>query len=67
MGPHYFILFGSGYAGLGTDWYAGVTHYIQTGRFEGRTDSFDGLEYIASYDDLIAAFSANGVSCPSTA
>ena len=34
-------------------------HYIQAGRFEGRTISFDGLEYIASYNDLIAAFGPN--------
>ena len=37
----------------------GASHYIQNGRFEGRTTTFDGLEYIASYGDLINAFGAN--------
>ena len=26
----------------------GASHYITNGRFEGRTTSFNGLEYIAS-------------------
>ena len=44
--------------GANTD--AGASHYIQAGRFEGRHISFDALEYIASYEDLIKAFGANG-------
>ena len=34
----------------------GAGHYIQFGRFEGRHTTFDGLEYIASYGDLVSAF-----------
>ena len=36
-------------------------HYIQNGLREGRTD-IDGLEYIASYGDLVAAFGANAAA-----
>jgi hypothetical protein len=32
---------------------------MTVGRFEGRTPTFEGLAYIASYEDLIAAFGAN--------
>ena len=38
---------------------AGAGHYIGYGRNEGRTTTFDGLEYIASYGDLIQALGAN--------
>jgi hypothetical protein len=38
---------------------AGYQHFATQGLFEGRTTSFDGLEYIASYGDLIKAFGAN--------
>ncbi|HQR54328.1 MAG TPA: hypothetical protein PLZ79_13750, partial [Burkholderiales bacterium] len=31
-------------------------HFATTGLFEGRTTSFDSLEYIASYTDLVNAF-----------
>lgn len=34
----------------------GLNHFVTTGYAEGRTVSFDGLEYIASYGDLINAF-----------
>jgi hypothetical protein len=34
----------------------GAQHYIQSGHSEGRITTFDGFEYIASYDDLINAF-----------
>ena len=38
----------------------GATHFIQAGSNEGRTTTFNGLDYIASYGDLIKAFGANG-------
>ena len=34
----------------------GSNHYILSGHSEGRSSTFDGLEYIASYGDLINAF-----------
>ena len=37
---------------------AATLHYIQYGFAEGRTD-VDGLQYIASHEDLIQAFGAN--------
>jgi hypothetical protein len=40
----------------------GASHYVQSGRFEGRQASFDGLEYIASYGDLINAFGAHAAT-----
>jgi Ca2+-binding RTX toxin-like protein len=36
-----------------------VSHFITNGLAEGRTASFDGLKYIASYADLIQAFGTN--------
>ena len=39
---------------------AGAEHYITNGYAEGRTTSFNGLDYIASYCDLIKAFGVNG-------
>src|SRR5262245_31176815 len=44
---------------FGHDGAAATTHYIHNGYFEGRTDEkplptgFDGLQYIASHDDLM--------------
>jgi hypothetical protein len=38
----------------------GYSHFVQTGRFEGREASFRGLDYIASYADLIGGFGADG-------
>ena len=38
---------------------AGIEHYFQHGQYEGRVITFDGLEYIASYEDLISALGAN--------
>jgi hypothetical protein len=38
---------------------AGATHYIQSGRFEGRQVTFDELQYIASHANLILAFGDN--------
>jgi hypothetical protein len=35
---------------------AGAAHYIQAGRFEGRTVTFDGLAYLASYGDLVTSY-----------
>ena len=34
-------------------------HYIENGHNEGRTTTFDGLDYIADYTDLMKAFEAN--------
>jgi hypothetical protein len=38
---------------------AGAFHFLEFGANEHRTTTFDGLEYIASYPDLIQAFGAN--------
>jgi hypothetical protein len=38
---------------------AGLSHYVQAGRAEGRFPFFDGLQYIASHPDLILAFGAD--------
>ena len=38
---------------------AGASHYITHGSAEGRTTTFNGLDYIASYSDLIKAFGAD--------
>lgn len=53
--PDLIAAFRSGQWGLGqTD--AGAYHYIVSGYFEGRaTDSFSGLGYTASYNDLTVA------------
>jgi hypothetical protein len=37
----------------------GAYRYIENGHNEGCTTSFDGLDYIASYVDLMRAFGAN--------
>jgi hypothetical protein len=37
----------------------GASHYITYSNNEGRTTSFNGLDYIASYGDLIHALGAN--------
>ena len=37
----------------------GAYHYIEYGASEGRTTTFDDLDYIASYGDLIKALRAN--------
>ena len=34
---------------------AARNHFLQTGVYEGRTVSFDSLEYVASYGDLLTA------------
>ena len=34
-------------------------HFVASGAREGRSTTFDGLEYIASYGDLIATFGPN--------
>ena len=39
---------------------AGATHFINAGFHEGRTTTFNGLDYIASYGDLINGLGANG-------
>lgn len=44
---------------FGLDPYAGAAHYITSGRAEGRAVTFDGLEYIASYADLIVGLGAS--------
>ena len=46
-------------AAFGVNKAAGYQHFATQGLFEGRIISFDGLEYIASYGDLINAFGAN--------
>ncbi len=38
---------------------AGASHYISDGSSEGRTTTFNGLDYVASYGDLIKAFGAD--------
>ncbi|MFC7608780.1 hypothetical protein [Teichococcus aestuarii] len=38
----------------------GTEHYVQNGFNEGRAISFDGLDYVASYGDLIDAFKGAG-------
>ena len=38
---------------------AGAGHFIENGYNEGRTTTFDGLDYIANYTDLMKAFGAN--------
>ncbi|WP_426614773.1 hypothetical protein [Bradyrhizobium sp. McL0616] len=38
---------------------AGAFHFIEYGNQEGRTTTFDGYDYIASYSDLIQAYGAN--------
>lgn len=46
---------------LGSDRTVATQHYIASGYDEGRlTDSFDPLQYIASYDDLIVNFNSGG-------
>ena len=45
--------------GYGANAEAGAGHYIAHGRFEGRSVSFDGLEYIASYGDLMGGYGAD--------
>lgn len=37
----------------------GSNHFIQNGHSEGRTDSFDPVQYLANYADLQAAFGAD--------
>ena len=44
---------------IGANGDAGAYHFIENGLSEGRTTSFDGLDYIASYGDLIKAIGAN--------
>jgi hypothetical protein len=44
---------------LGANEQAGATHFIDNGFKEGRTTTFDGLDYIANYTDLMKAFGAN--------
>ena len=44
---------------MGANEQAGAAHYIDDGYKEGRTTTFDGLDYIAQYKDLIDAFGAN--------
>jgi hypothetical protein len=41
---------------------AGTAHFFSYGYKEGRDVTFDGLDYIASYGDLIRAFGANEVA-----
>jgi hypothetical protein len=40
---------------FGTDAQLGTLRYLQSGRFEGRTATFDGLQYVAGYNDLAMA------------
>ncbi len=47
---------------FGTNASAGMAHYDNTGRFEGRAVFFDSLEYIATYDDLMSAFGVNATA-----
>ena len=42
--------------GIGADREAGTLHYINSGRFEGRSASFDPAQYLANYADLAAGF-----------
>ena len=44
---------------LGVNENAGAAHYIESGRFEGRTVSFNPYQYLANYADLQAAFGSN--------
>lgn len=44
---------------LGADDSAGAKEYITEGKALGLTSYFDGLNYIASYGDLIKALGAN--------
>jgi len=44
---------------LGANEQAGAEHFIDYGYKEGRTTTFDGLDYIANYADLMNAFGAN--------
>ena len=44
---------------MGANEQAGAEHFIDNGFKEGRTTTFDGLDYIANYTDLMKAFGAN--------
>ena len=44
---------------MGANEQAGAEHFIDNGYKEGRTTTFDGLDYIANYTDLMKAFGAN--------
>jgi hypothetical protein len=41
-----------------------LQHFATQGLFEGRTTTFDGLQYIASYGDLINAFDNQVAASP---
>jgi hypothetical protein len=57
--PFYSASYGDLINALGANGDAGAYHYIERGASEGRTTTFDGLDYIASYGDLINALGAN--------
>ena len=46
-------------AAFGADGAAGLNHFAAAGYAEGRSVTFDGLEYIASYGDLVNALGPN--------
>lgn len=46
-------------AAFGWDAHAGLSHYAETGVYEGRRVGFDALDYIASHGDLISVFGAD--------
>src|SRR5207344_1595015 len=46
-------------AAFGANAAAGFDHFVNAGYAESRTLTFDGLDYIASYSDLIDAFGEN--------
>jgi len=46
-------------AAFGLNETAAFNHYVNNGWAEGRSATFEGLNYIASYGDLISAFGAN--------
>jgi RTX calcium-binding nonapeptide repeat (4 copies) len=47
-------------AAFGTDARQGTFHWLQYGRFEGRTATFDGLQYAGGYDDIAAVLGPLG-------